>query len=221
MAWKKIETSNQQQVVRRRYAVGTCYSFDPFLPAFIDCHPLHWELEQSPALKPGPGPGSVGVMPPKKKIRGSNAAAKTIASGEQSQATAQDMDSVCGLMRATQICVESMYSLRHAKPGILVSEALPELPLDGNGGMYVWPVCQGGTFKDIAQRAWESPDRLIDESWDMVRATGILDDSSTPATLKHKFCVVEDSGWFGVMMETIRGDVSRIYLFKNTLNHHT
>lgn len=114
-----------------------------------------------------------------KKNRGSNSAAKNIASGEQSQATAQDMDSVCGLMRATQRCVESIYSLRHVKQGNLVSEALPELPLDGNEGMYVWPLCKGVTFKEIAQRAWESPDRLIDESWEMVCATGILDDSST------------------------------------------
>ena len=138
-------------------------------------------------------------MPPKKKIRSSAPTAKAIASGDQSQQVAQNMDSVCSLMRAAQTCVESIYSLRHSKPETIITQALPELPMDPSGGQYVWPVLKGGTFKDIAQHAFQSPDKLLAESWEMVVAAGILDTTSSPEILRQKFCTIEDRGyhWYG------------------------
>ena len=133
-------------------------------------------------------------MAPKKRLRGGGASAKAIVSGENTQAIAKDLESVCPLMLATQRCIESMYALRHCKPGQVATETLAELPLDDAGGKYVWPVEEGGTFKDIAQRAWKSPDLLLEASFEMVRAAGILDESSTVDTLKKNFCVVQDIG---------------------------
>lgn len=133
-------------------------------------------------------------MAPKKRLRGAGASAKAIVSGVNTQAIAKDLESVCPLMVATQRCVESMYALRHCKAGDVATETLAELPLDDAGGKYVWPVGEGGTFKDIAQRAWASPDLLLEASFEMVRAAGILDESSTVDTLKKKFCMVEDIG---------------------------
>ena len=134
-------------------------------------------------------------MPPKKKIRSSAPTARAIASGDQSQQVAQHMDLVCTLMRAAQKCVESIYSLRHSKPGTIITQALPELPMDPSGDQYVWPVLKGGTFKDIAQQAFKSPDKLLAESWEMVVAAGILDTTSSPETLREKFCVIQDRGY--------------------------
>ena len=87
-------------------------------------------------------------MAPKKKLTG--ASAKAIVSGVNTQAIAKDLESVCPLMVATQRCIESMYALRHGKPGQVATQTLAELPLDDAGGKYVWPVGEGGTFKDIA-----------------------------------------------------------------------
>lgn len=130
-------------------------------------------------------------MPPKKKVRSGAGPVKAIASGEQSRAIAKDVESVCPLMRAVNVCIDSMYSLRHKKPGDVATESLPELSLQDSGGKYVWPINEGGTFKHIAQRAWSEPDRLVNDAWEMLRASGILDPDSTPATLKEKFCTIE------------------------------
>ena len=131
-------------------------------------------------------------MPPKKKLRGAAGVAKAFASGENSLATASNVGSVCPLMLACNACVDSLYSLRHKTDADLATEGLKELPLDGSGKQYVWPVEHGGTFKDIAQRAWKSPDRLLAESLDMLSAAGILDPGATVDVLKTKFCMVED-----------------------------
>lgn len=138
--------------------------------------------------------GGFDAMPPKKKIRNSAPAARAIASGDQSQQVAQNMESVCTLMQAAQKCVESIYSLRHSTRDTINAQALPELPLAPSGDQYVWPVLKGGIFKDIAQHAFQSPDKLLAESWEMVVAAGILDTTSSPETLQQKFCVIEDRG---------------------------
>jgi len=131
-------------------------------------------------------------MPPKKKLRGAAGVAKAFASGDKSLATASNVESVCPLMLACNACIDSMYSLRHKTDADIPTEGLNELPLDGSGKQYVWPVEQGGTFKDIAQRAWKSPDRLMAESCEMLIAAGILDPDATVNELKTKFCTVED-----------------------------
>ena len=131
------------------------------------------------------------AMPPKKKVRGGAGAAKAFASGENTRAIAKDMESVCPLMHAVNACIDSMYSLRHRKSGDVATECLPELPLQDSGGKYVWPINEGGTFKDIAQRAWKDPDVLLNESWEMLLAAGLLDPDSTSSTLKEKFCTIE------------------------------
>lgn len=130
-------------------------------------------------------------MPPRKKVRGGSGPAKAFASGDNTRAVAKDVDSVCSLMRAVNACIDSMYSLRHKKSGDVATQDLPELSLQASGSKYVWPIEEGGTFKDIAQRAWASPDLLLSESCEMLCAAGILDPDATVATMKEKFCVVE------------------------------
>ena len=132
------------------------------------------------------------AMAPKKKLRGGAGVAKTFASGEKSLATASNVESVSPLMQACNACIDSLYSLRHKTDADIPTEGLKELPLDDSGKQYVWPVEHGGTFKDIAQRAWKSQDRLFAESCEMLIAAGILDPDATVDVLKTKFCMVED-----------------------------
>eukprot|EP00435_Cladocopium_sp_Y103_P021182 s564_g5.t1 len=119
-------------------------------------------------------------MAPKKRLKSGVGTAKAFASGDKSLATASDVGSVCPLMLACNACIDSMYSLRHKTDADIPTEGLKQLPLDGSGKQYVWPVQEGGTFKDIAQRAWKSPEHLIAESCEMLVAAGILDPDATP-----------------------------------------
>lgn len=131
-------------------------------------------------------------MPPKKKVKSSQA--KAIASGVSSRAVCNTLEDVCPLMRAAADCVESMHCLRHSGPTLPPdAQPLPELPLDREKNLYPWPCLTGGTLKDIAQRAWlpDAKDQLLEESWAMVKAAGLLDDDSSTATLKEKFCSLE------------------------------
>ena len=122
-------------------------------------------------------------MAPKKKIKASK-----IASGDATTATASSLKNVNPLMLAAQECLESIFSLRHSEANTAHQADLPRLQLQGNS--YAWPVLGGGTFKDIAQRAWLSPDRLLQESLDMTFAAGLLDDADQ-RVFEEKYCALE------------------------------
>ena len=143
-------------------------------------------------------PHCASAMAPKKKVKG-----KAIVSGEACQALATSMDTVCPLMVAAQVCVDSMYSLRHTKPETKHDKSLPGLTLEG--GDFGWPVMGGGTFKDIAQRAWgsDSRDKLVELSWEMVSAAGLLDPGSSVDTFKEKYLTLKDRPGFNIVVPEI------------------
>lgn len=124
-------------------------------------------------------------MAPKKKIK-----AAKIVSGDATTATASSLKNVNPLMLAAQECLESIFSLRHCEANTAHQADLPRLPLQ-SGQSYAWPVHGGGTFKDIAQRAWLSPDRLLQESLDLVLAAGLLDNDADRRVFEEKFCAFE------------------------------
>ena len=96
-------------------------------------------------------------MPPKKKLKLSSPSAKTqaVAAGEDTPMAVSNIKDVNEFQLLMEKWIDTVHNLRHhtgpctAAPPVKPSEVLP--------GQYEWPVCEGGTLKDIAQRAWADP----------------------------------------------------------------
>ena len=82
---------------------------------------------------------------------------------------AQNVEQVGTLNRRAADLVQDLYSRRFAKEGTTDPE-----PLE-------WPLLHGGTFLEVAQRAWSDDGgvKLIDKSFKFLQKIGYLDDSMT------------------------------------------
>lgn len=126
-------------------------------------------------------------MPPKKKLKLSSPSAKTqaVAAGEDTPMAVSNIKDVNEFQLLMEKWIDTVHNLRHhtgpctAAPPVKPSEVLP--------GQYEWPVCEGGTLKDIAQRAWADPDRLFTGSAKMLHAAGLLPSDDVQHMLSE-FC---------------------------------
>ena len=132
-------------------------------------------------------------MPPRKRAR--LAAAKLavdVSAGAQTCAVATQADDVPEIMKTVSNLMDSVYTLRHHDSKTIHHEAIGLLvPEDGS---LPWPICFGGTYKEIAQRAWTEPERLIDMSAELACRVG-LSESADSTEFAQQFCKVEASGF--------------------------
>ena len=123
-------------------------------------------------------------MPPRKK-------AKLAASGPATALSVATQDAVPEFQTTTLALLESIYDLRHCTSSTIHTEVRGLLkPSDGQ---MPWPICHGGTFKEIAQRAWSDPEQLLKMSAEFAHLSGFLD-SPDPAEFAQEFCKV-DATW--------------------------
>ena len=78
--------------------------------------------------------------------------------------------------------------MRHASQDALYEANLG--PLQPKNGIYPWPIQHGGTFIEIAQRAWAEPERLLELSTRLAHKTQLLE-SEDPNDFLHQFCKLE------------------------------
>lgn len=117
-------------------------------------------------------------MPPRKK-------AKLAASGAGTTLSVASHDLIPDFQKDTMSTLESIYELRHCTTADVHMESKGLLA--PSNGLMPWPVCHGGTFKEIAQRAWEDPDKLLKMSAEFANLSGFLD-SPDPAEFSQEFC---------------------------------
>ena len=130
---------------------------------------------------------NVANMPPRprKRPKTGAAGASALASGSHTPAPVSDVEHLADFQKACSVAVEFMYDLRRAKPSTLhLEERGPFKPVNG---LFEWPVCHGGTFKEIAQRAWSDPDKLMSMSAKFASSIGLLD-SEDPDEFVSQFC---------------------------------
>ena len=115
------------------------------------------------------------TMPPRKRQRVSisSKALDSVVAGNDTPGVPMTMDAVPNLMKTALGIVDLMYSLRHStEKTIHLSDMGGLSPKDG---LYTWPVGFGGTFKQIAQRAWSNPEKLMEMSCDLAVKCGFSD----------------------------------------------
>lgn len=130
---------------------------------------------------------NVANMPPRprKRLKTGAGGASALASGSHTPAPVSDVEHLADFQKACSKAVEFMYDLRHAKPSTVhLEERGPFKPVNG---LFEWPVCHGGTFKEIAQRAWSDPDKLLSMSAKFASSIGLLD-SEDPDEFVSQFC---------------------------------
>ena len=80
----------------------------------------------------------------------------------------------------------------HTLLNSLTSFAVSACPLKAlPKGRHQSKVDHGGTFKDIAQRAWNSPEALLTESFHLLQFCGLLEPTDTLETLGDKYMAIE------------------------------
>ena len=90
-------------------------------------------------------------MPPRKKARAAPAKlASEVSAGAQTSAVATRMDDLHEIMKSVSSLIDSVYTLRHHDSTAIHREAVGLL-VPENG--LPWPICFGGTYKQIAERA--------------------------------------------------------------------
>lgn len=130
-------------------------------------------------------------MPPaRKRMRTAGAVAQNIAAGSDTQVLLSTASDTPKLQRDCLSILESVYQLRHFKASDVHSSDCGLLKVES--GLYPWPILWGGTFKEIAQRCWESPDRVIEESAALAARVGLLD-AKDPDEFVREFCKVDAS----------------------------
>lgn len=129
----------------------------------------------------------VQAMPPRKKAKAKHVVGNVV-SGPDTVATPTSITEAPGLIKTTLAIIEDMFNLRRADEKRIHTEPLSHLqPKDG---VFSWPVMHGGTFKQIAQRAWSNPDQLIDLSASLTNKIGFTE-SGDPAEFLQEFCKME------------------------------
>ena len=129
-------------------------------------------------------------MPPRKKQRTSTGkqAAEMVAAGAETAPVAMSIDDIPPLMKAVLEIVENMFELRHADDGTVHLDAVGLLKPDD--GTFPFPIEQGGTFKAIAQRVWQSPDELLERSAELAFKCDFTQTSDV-TEFQQQFCKLE------------------------------
>ena len=102
-------------------------------------------------------------MPPKKKQK----------------TCARTVDDVPAVQVALDQWLQQTYNLRHNKAD------------DGKMALFPWPVEHGGTFLEIAQRAWGDGDRILNGALRVCQKAGICGTESCLDDFQRRFCKME------------------------------
>ena len=123
------------------------------------------------------------TMPPRKKAK-----VAQIVSGSQTTAVPTSSASAPALIKSTLSIVEGTYALRHSEEKDIHTSNIGDLAV--KDGIYPWPVKHGGTFRDVAQRAWADSDLLVEQSAQLAHRVG-LTNSTDAAEFLQEFCKME------------------------------
>lgn len=107
-------------------------------------------------------------MPPRKRYK-----ASAVSSGAQTTAVAGAYQDLPKLQKDVVTLVENMFSLRHARQSDI--HDTPKGLLVPENGLYPYPITWGGTFMEIAQKAWDEPDKLVRMSAELAYNAGMMD----------------------------------------------
>ena len=174
----------------------------------ITCIFLDLQIQDNINVQPNVEAGSQDLsrslglaMPPQRRKSTKNllgAAAAPVGSAAVAQSDVpmpSSMNLVGPLQRDVALCVELMYSLRHGLQTKRPLESEPDecellsgVPVPGDDGAYPFPLSEGGTFMEIAQRAQfnDKGKWLLKESAEMCYAAGFLE-TADPEELKEKY----------------------------------
>ena len=132
-------------------------------------------------------------MPPRKrqKTQSGAAAARNVAAGSETPLLATTVDGLPKVQKDCLSILDSIYGLRHCQESMVHQEPRGLLT-PGQNGLFTFPVSWGGTFKDIAQRAWSEPDKLLQLSTQLAFDAGFLDEEDEDEFL-HQFCKLDVS----------------------------
>jgi hypothetical protein len=114
-------------------------------------------------------------MPPRKQLKRKSGACVTASSGE----VANSVGDLPRLMLEAKEWIENVYARRHKTQETCKPEELMDPP-----------VCHGGTFKDIAQRAWNdgvSPQLLLGDALNLLIGAKFLPDGASIDDMGEKF----------------------------------
>ena len=103
------------------------------------------------------------AMPPKKKQK----------------TCAHTVEDVPAVQVALDQWLQQTYNLRHNKAD------------DGKMALFPWPVEHGGTFLEIAQRAWGDGDRILNGALRVCQKAGICGTESCLDDFQRRFCKME------------------------------
>lgn len=127
-------------------------------------------------------------MPPRKRQKVAPKSVDAIVSGVETSAVPMSLDAVPNLMKSALAIVDVMYALRHSTDTTI---HLAEIgPLSPKDGLFTWPIGSGGTFKQIAQRAWSNPERFLDMSCELAVKTGFTD-ATESLEFVQQYCKLE------------------------------
>eukprot|EP00435_Cladocopium_sp_Y103_P042169 s460_g11.t1 len=107
--------------------------------------------------------------------------------------TARSFEDVPSAQSALDQWLQSVYGLRHNGEDSVAT--------------HPWPVEHGGTFLEIAGRAWEDADRLVTAAHRLCQKAGVIDQDCTVDSFKDEFMRME-AGWaMPTMFKRITGGV--------------
>ena len=140
------------------------------------------------------------TMPPrKKKLKVAGASP-----GTPDTAVAASMSAVTPFQRDVSLTVELMYSLRHGVDGarkrpledtMMEVDSSSGMPKPDSDGIYPFPLCSGGTFMEMAQRA-QTCEGAVETGWlakesaEFCFAAGLLE-SADPMEFLSEFVVAK------------------------------
>eukprot|EP00435_Cladocopium_sp_Y103_P028417 s2323_g7.t1 len=117
------------------------------------------------------------------------AAARSVAAGSETPLLITTVDALPKVQKDCLSILDSIYGLRHCQESEVHSEPRGLLTPESNG-LFSYPIGWGGTFKDIAQRAWSDPDQLLQLSAQLAFDAGFLDEASGDEFLQQ-FCKLD------------------------------
>ncbi|CAK9052607.1 unnamed protein product [Durusdinium trenchii] len=114
--------------------------------------------------------------------------ADALSSGASAPVVATAFDDIPKIMRQALTILDDVHELRHYSSETVHLE--PKSLLKPVDGAFPWPICSGGTFKDIAQRAWADPERLIEMSACFRHKAGLVE-SADKEEFVQQFCKLD------------------------------
>lgn len=137
-----------------------------------------------------PGGWHLAGMPPRKRQKTGRQGADALSSGASAPVVATAFDDIPKIMRQALTILDDVHELRHYSSETVHLE--PKSLLKPVDGAFPWPICSGGTFKDIAQRAWADPERLIEMSACFCHKAGLVE-SADKEEFVQQFCKLDVS----------------------------